>query len=228
MSLRFRWVLGLLLGGLGLGVAALPRGEAEERGSQGAAVGANQAVGNVDLTASRIYIFVPKAGFGHDHAIEGRLKSGRLQLGANQDAGELVFDMASFDADTNAARRYIGLAGATDAGTRREVNANMRGPSVLDVRRFPTATFAIASAVRGQQPGRRGVPYTLTGKFTLHGTSRALTLQVEVEEKEGGARVAGSFPLIQTHYGITPFSKAFGAVGVADRLTVHGDLALKK
>jgi hypothetical protein len=37
-------------------------------------------------------------------------------------------------------------------------------------------------------------------------------------------RLQGSFSILQSDYGITPFSKALGAVGVADRLTISGDL----
>lgn len=182
------------------------------------------APGDLDVAPSRVYIFVPKAGLGHDHAIEGKLKSGRLRLGATQDAGEFLFDMPSFDADTAAARRYVGLPGTTDAGTRREVNANMLGGDVLSVRRFPTATFAITSAELSNQPGRRGAVYQLTGKFTLHGTTRALTVNAEAEKVDGKIHVKGKFPLVQTHYGIQPFTKALGAVGVANQLTVYADL----
>ncbi len=35
--------------------------------------------------------------------------------------------MNSFDADTDAARRYLGLEGSTDESTRKQVNANMLG-----------------------------------------------------------------------------------------------------
>lgn len=182
------------------------------------------APGDLDVATSRVYIFVPKSGFGHDHAIEGKLKSGRLQLGAAQNAGEFVFDMPSFDADTAAARRYVGLPGATDAGTRREVNANMLGADVLSVRRFPTASFSIVSAQPSSQPGRRGSIYQLTGKFTLHGTTRELKVNAESEKVQGKIHVKGSFPLVQTHYGIQPFTKALGAVGVANQLTVYADL----
>lgn len=41
-------------------------------------------------------------------------------------------------------------------------------------------------------------------------------------------RLRCSFPLVQLHFGITPFSRAFGSVGVADRLTVHGHLLLSE
>lgn len=211
-------------------VAVLAVGSVELRAQppggtvQPGATAQEPAPGDVDLRVSRVFIFVPKAGIGHDHAIEGKLKSGRLTLDATQDAGELVFDMPTFDADTAAARRHIGLGGGIDAGTRREVNSNMLGPDVLNVRRFPTATFAVTSVLPTKQPARRGTAYQLTGKFTLHGTSRALTVMAEAEESEGRIHLRGSFPLVQTNYGIQPFTKAFGAVGVANQLTAHADL----
>jgi len=34
--------------------------------------------------------------------------------------------------------------------------------------------------------------------------------------------------MLQSQFGITPFSKAFGAVGVTDQLTIWGDLWISK
>jgi hypothetical protein len=48
-----------------------------------------------------------------------------------------------------------------------------------------------------------------------------------VEERPEGLRVRGNFSILQTQYGIRPYSKAFGAVGVADRLTIYGDIQLE-
>ena len=45
------------------------------------------APGDIDPALSRIYVHVDKTGFGHEHGVEAKLKSGRLQLGANQNAG---------------------------------------------------------------------------------------------------------------------------------------------
>ena len=196
-----------------------------------AAGGGLDEQGNVDLQASRVYVFVGKTGLGHDHGVEGRLKSGQVTLGATESAGRLEFNMQSFDADTDAARRYVGLQGSTDAGTRRQVNDNMKGAAVLDVQRHPTAVFEIASAqavVAAGKGGPQGLPqYDLSGKFTLHGRTAPLRIRVTVEEKDGRTHLRGSFTILQTTYGIRPYSKAFGAVGVADRLTIHGDVWLK-
>src|ERR1043166_7785568 len=67
--------------------------------------------GDVDVAKSRIYVRVGKTGFGHEHGVEGRLKSGHLKLGATTDAGELVFDLASFEAERTVARKYAGRGG---------------------------------------------------------------------------------------------------------------------
>src|SRR4051812_31137503 len=58
----------------------------------------------VDRSASRVYIKVGAEGYGHVHGVEGRLASGEITPGG---AGELVFDMTSFSADTPTARSYL-------------------------------------------------------------------------------------------------------------------------
>jgi polyisoprenoid-binding protein YceI len=180
---------------------------------------------DVHTDISRVYVFVDKTGLGHQHGVEARLKASTLVLGAETDAGRLVFDMASFDADTVAARAYVGLKGITDESTRSAVNQNMRGPAVLDVTRYPTATFDVASAKATGQTNSRGLPlYKLEGNFTLHGVTRPLEVVADVEQTRGWLRVRGNFVINQTSFGITPYSKAFGAIGVADELKIIGDL----
>ena len=180
--------------------------------------------GDVHLDSSRIYVFVDKTGFGHQHAVMGKLASGNLRLDGSG-AGQLVFDMTSFDADSDHARKYLGLSGSTDASTRQQVNANMLGADVLNVKRYPEARFDLQSAKSLDKPSRRGLPqYELQGDFTLHGVKRSIRFTADGEEQNGWLHLRGGFSILQSHYGITPFSKAFGAVGVADQLQIWGDL----
>lgn len=182
--------------------------------------------GDVNVRVSRVFTFVDKTGLGHQHAIEGKIAAGsRLQLGAESEAGKLVFDMHSFDADTPTARRYLGLSGVTDASTRSKVNANMKGRDVLNVQQYPLATFDVRSALATGKTSQRGLPtYELLGTFQLHGTGKPIRILAEVEQARGWLHVRGNFAISQTSYGITPFSKAFGAIGVTDALRIHGDL----
>ncbi|HVA50817.1 MAG TPA: YceI family protein [Pirellulales bacterium] len=184
--------------------------------------------GEIALKASRVYVFVGKVGLGHEHAVVGRMKSGFINLGAKSKAGEIVFDMPSFAADTAEARKYLSLEGTTAAARQKEVTDNMLGGDVLDVRKHPTASFAIASALPlGKRSQEGHALYRLEGEFTLHGVKRPLKLDAELVEEEGRTRVRGSFAVKQTDFGIKPFSKAFGAVGVTDELKIYGEIVLE-
>ena len=179
----------------------------------------------IDLQTSRVYIRVGKTGFGHEHGIEGRLASGKIRLGATQDAGELVFDMPTFTADTPIARTRVGLTGETDAATQKKVNANMLGADVLAVAKFPQAVFRIRSATPRSTPKPGEAPiYDLDGQFTLHGTTRPLRVAAMITTADGRTGLRGRFTIQQTDYGITPYSAALGAVGVADKLDIWGEL----
>ena len=166
--------------------------------------------GDVYLPSSRAYVRVGKTGFGHEHGVVGSLKSGRILLDREQDAGELVFDMASFRADTNAARKAVKLAGGTAANTQKQVTATMLGASVLNAAKYPEAKFKIDSALRLPDGGDRGDGYALKGQLTIHETTRPLQVSANVSEQNGWLRVRGKFDLKQSDFGITPYSKAFG------------------
>jgi polyisoprenoid-binding protein YceI len=181
--------------------------------------------GDVNLERSRVYIRVGKTGLGHEHAVMGALCSGRVRLGAEKNAGELVFDMARFVADPDAARKYVGLDGNSDPSTQKKVTANMLGRDVLHVAKYPTATCTLRAALpTGKTSQHRLAIYEFQGQFTLHGTTRPIRFLAEVESHQSWVRLTGSFSLLQTDYGITPFTKAFGAIGVANQLTVYGNL----
>ncbi len=166
-----------------------------------------------------------RPALGTNMGSKHELKSGRLQLGANQNIGEIVIDMSSFSADTDEARRYVGLDGSTDPGTRKEVDNNMLGPDVLDVQKYPTATFKVSS-IQPVKAKRPNAPpqLQLDGDFTLHGKTNKLTVIADSAKVNGYTRIYGNFSILQSDYGITPFRKALGAVGVADRLTIWGEL----
>jgi hypothetical protein len=181
--------------------------------------------GDVDLTLSRVFIFVDKSGLaGHQHAIEGKLKSGQILSGSGQ-ISSLVFDMQSFDADTITARKYLGLSGETDEDTRSKVNQNMLGDEILNVNRFPEARLDNATLVASNTMSKRNLPqYVLEGDFVLHETKRHVRIRCDLEEKNEMHHIRGAFRILQSDYGIKPFSKMMGVVGVKDELIILGDL----
>jgi polyisoprenoid-binding protein YceI len=197
-----------------------------------AAAAASQTVyeaGDVYIPGSRVYMLVGKSGLGHEHGVVGQLKQGHVNLNASRDAGMLEFDLGSFAADTPEARRYVGLEGQTDASTQQQVNANMRGPAVLNIAQYPTASFVLKEITPLPQPSKRGLPqYKVAGDFLLHGTTRPLQIVAEAEERGGWIHVRGGFNMLQSQFGIKPFTKALGVIGVADQIAVWGDLWIAK
>ncbi len=179
----------------------------------------------VSTEFSRVYIFVDKAGLvGHQHAVEGKLKQGKLSFRTDA-AGALVFDMNSFEVDTQRARKYIGLEGTIDASTQSKTNDNMLGAEVLDVKRFPEAKIENVTFQVQPTKSQRGLAeYLLVGDFTLQSKTRRIEALCDHEMQNGWHHVRGSFKIKQTDFGMKPFSKMMGAVGVADELVIHGDL----
>jgi polyisoprenoid-binding protein YceI len=205
-----------------IGPVALPNQAPEKKT-------ATSATYEVDSEGSRIYMKVGTATrLGHEHGVEGNLKSGKLTLGSG---GELVFDMASFTADTAEARKRVGLARKKiSKNEAKKVTATMRGGDVLNVTKYPIATFRISSItpLDKQAAGEPGA-YQVEGRFTLHSTEQRLLFKASVEapDKQGRIRISGTFTIRQTDYGIKPYSGAGGLAKVADELEISGDLVLK-
>ena len=87
---------------------------------------------------------------------------------------------------------------------------------VLDVARFPTIHFRsrhIAATPRG---------YRVDGELTLHGATRALTVEVLREHQDStGERLTARVVIHQPDYGIKPFSSALGALKVKADVVVQ-------
>jgi len=82
---------------------------------------------------------------------------------------------------------------------------------LLGTGQHPEAVF---TATRFEPAGDGGV---IEGEFTLHGTSRPLTLQV-TQTGPGKYQATGS--IVQSSYGIKPYSGFFGALKVRDAVVV--------
>jgi polyisoprenoid-binding protein YceI len=200
----------------------------ERRDKQGPRQAEGAKAYQVDVADSRVYVRVDSATrLGHRHGVEGKLKSGTISLGAG---GEIVFDMRSFKADTQEARKRVGLGGVKmSANEAKKVNNTMLGPDVLGVEKFPTATYKIIviKPAERQEAGAPGA-YEVNGRLTLHGAEQPLRFKAKLERtnKEGVVKLSGSFALKQTAYGMTPYSAAGGLAKVADELEISAELLL--
>ena len=159
----------------------------------------------VDVDRSTLTISVSKSGlfsaFADNHLVRARLAEGSLTPDPPGAASIVVHarDLEVLDPDLPADKR-------------REVQARMLGPEVLDADRYGEIAFA-STAI---QPAGSD-HWTVTGELRLHG--RAQTLTFDVARSAGAYR--GRARIRQRDFGITPISIAGGTVKVKDELLVE-------
>jgi polyisoprenoid-binding protein YceI len=91
---------------------------------------------------------------------------------------------------------------------------NLRGPEVLDARRFPTIDF------RGRYQGTPEAG-TLSGELHLRGAPRRLSMSIRAS-REGDALVAtGAWEGRLTDLGIKPFKALLGAIKLEDHVKLR-------
>jgi polyisoprenoid-binding protein YceI len=150
---------------------------------------------------------------GHDLTVEAARWSGVLTV--NDDltpAGlEVRVEMGSLIVREGSG----GLKPLTDRD-RREIGATAR--KVLAADRNPAATFVATSFEPAASGG--GV---ISGTFTLAGTSRPLRLQVA---ETGPGKYRATTSVVQTEYGLKPYSAFLGSLKVRDAVQVEVEIDL--
>src|SRR5487761_3874 len=94
----------------------------------------------------------------------------------------------------------------------------------LDVQQFPTATFAATSASVPGAIASSPVDVTVTGKLTIHGVTRDVTVKAKAQLVGGKAEIAGSTSIAMTDYGVSPPFAPF--VTVDPTLVIEFDIFL--
>jgi polyisoprenoid-binding protein YceI len=150
---------------------------------------------------------------GHDLTIEVGRWSGELILDDDLKPAELTvqIDMGSLIVREGSG----GIKPLTDRD-RREIAVTAR--KTLGADRHPEATFAATEFKPGDDDGG-----TITGTLTLAGVARPLQLQVG---KTGPDRYHASTTVVQSTYGIKPYTGFFGALRVRDAVDVDVDVDL--
>jgi polyisoprenoid-binding protein YceI len=75
---------------------------------------------------------------------------------------------------------------------------------IMDTSKYPSATFVLTSPIRlGSIPAEgTTITETATGQLTLHGTTQAVTFQVQARRSGSTISVSGSIPIVFADYGI--------------------------
>ena len=94
----------------------------------------------------------------------------------------------------------------------------MKADQVADVR-FRLATGGVTMGGDGHA--------RLAGTLSIAGQEKPVTVDATVTQAEGGLRVAGTYGLKMTDYGVRPPTVMMGAFRVADAVTVTFDVVVK-
>jgi polyisoprenoid-binding protein YceI len=190
--------------------ADFPQGYYAQAAAQG------QAVYRVDPERSLVVIEVRKGGslarLGHDHVVAGHDLEG--YVAPDQSRADLYVVLDDLVVDEPALRAEAGFdtqpSESDIAGTR----ANMR-EKVLETQKFRYALIA----VRGIDKRDRGV--RLHVALTLHSVTRELEAPAQLDVESGELAASGRLSLLQSEFGITPFSILGGAIQVQDRVELR-------
>lgn len=161
--------------------------------------------------------------FAHDHAIAATEYTGHVTWPANGSGPcRIAFDVPvhSLTPDPPGYRERAGLDPDDTVGpsARRTIVENMLGPRQLDAANHPLVTF------RASRCEPQGDQVRVTGELTIRGTTRTLSIPLQVQADERILTARGSFEVLHTDFGIRPFSNAAGLVRNADKLTFGLDL----
>jgi hypothetical protein len=176
----------------------------------------------VDSRSSQLNILVFRGGklsrLGHNHVMTSRDVSGRAWVHPEfaRSGFELSFPVMQLVVDDPQARRAAGSDFPPDIpqsdkdGTRK----NMLKPELLDGDSYPEVK------VRSAKVGGTLQAPQLTARITIKDVSRDVQVPVKMAVEGGKLTASGEFDILQTEFGIKPFSVALGALEVQDKLHI--------
>jgi polyisoprenoid-binding protein YceI len=74
-----------------------------------------------------------------------------------------------------------------------KLTTHLKSPDFFEVRRFPTAKFESTKIE----------PAAITGKLTLHGVTKEITIPATITVSDAGVRIASEFTINRLDYGIS-------------------------
>jgi polyisoprenoid-binding protein YceI len=176
----------------------------------------------VSPQSTQLGIFVYRGGkfsrLGHNHVMTSQQVTGRVWVHPEfaRSGFELSFPVAQLVVDDADARRAAGSDFPPDIpqsdkdGTRK----NMLRPEVLDGERYPDVKLRSAKV-----GGTLQAPQ-VTASITIKDATHDVEVPVKIAVDGKKLTATGEFDVLQTQFGIKPFSVALGALEVQDRLHI--------
>jgi polyisoprenoid-binding protein YceI len=188
--------------------ATAPAGTQAAAAGSGGVVDGTWKVGSGSQAGYR----VKEVLFGQGNEAVGRTSavSGQLRIQGNR------VSAASFSVDLTTVR---------SDQSRRDEQFQQR---IMDTASFPTASFALTAPIELPSTAAGGVDVrrTASGRLTLHGTTRAVSVDLTARRSGGGIRVSGSIPITFADWNIP--NPSFGPVTTQDNGTIELLLVLER
>ncbi|MGN9844438.1 YceI family protein [Nonomuraea sp. H19] len=167
--------------------------------------------------SGRLLVNTTRTGFGakagHDLTIEVTRWRGEATIDPADPANSSV--TVEVDAESLEVRKGTGGVKPLTSSDRAEIEKIVR-EKILHTGRYPTITFRSAG-VDGTAESFR-----VEGDLTMVGVTRPVAVQGSLTE----GRVHGSAAIVQSGWGIRPYSALFGALKLSDEVEVRFDIAL--
>ena len=112
-------------------------------------------------------------------------------------------------------RRMAGLEGVLEDGDRSDVRAALLGEGLLDAAAHPQITFTSSACAI------TGATATVQGILTINGQTDEVLVPVLLDAQPSQVQAIGSLPILQSRFGIEPFSALLGAISVEDAVRLH-------
>ncbi len=109
---------------------------------------------------------------------------------------------------------------------RKDIESNMN-QKLLETSRYPSIVYESTQA-SAEQLGEGRYRVSMSGNLSLHGITRTVPLIAQVALFGDTLRASGEFSLLQSNYGIAPFSAAGGGLTLKDELKFSFDIVARK
>lgn len=172
----------------------------------------------VDKSLSELRIVTTSdTRLGHSHVIGGQVIDGRIILPEDHHRVwlSLALNVNELIVDTPAWRQNEGLEPQMSERAIEGTRKNMLSPDMLDSSRY-TQILIQADAATG--PGWQS---DVEAHITIRDQTRKLIVPVAIFEQENSLVIIGRLELLQTDFGIEPFSALGGILRVADKLLIR-------
>ena len=121
---------------------------------------------------------------------------------------------ATLTVDVDSLEVLRGEGGVTPLTPPERALARTNACKALDAKKHPRITF-IADDISETPMG-----YRLAGTLDIHGTSRRKTVELTVEDRGTEWSMSTEVEVVQSDFGVRPYSLMMGALKVADAVTV--------